>query len=290
MKQVVITGASTGIGFATALHLCRKGYRVYATIRRPEDGARLKALCGENLLPLELDITDQAAVAAAAHDMAAQLKGQTLFGLVNNAGIAMPGPLLHLPLDDLRRQMEVNLIAQLGVTQCFAPLLGAGLPRSSGAQGRIVMMSSVSGKNAFPFIGAYAASKFALEGMSEALRRELLLFDIPVILIRPGAIATPIWDKAAEGALAAFAQTPYGPYLEKIRETMTSEGKNGLPPERVARLVEAALTHPKPRLTYTIRPSLLTGLMLAVLPKRQVDKLIAARLGLNQAPLLGRAS
>lgn len=289
MKQIVVTGASTGIGFATTQRLCRKGYRVYATIRRPEDGARLKALCGENLVPLELDITDQTAVAAAAQEVAAQLNGKTLFGLVNNAGIAMPGPLLHLPLDDLRRQMEVNLIAQLGVTQSFAPLLGAKQPRS-GAPGRIVMMSSVSGKNAFPFIGAYAASKFALEGMSEALRRELLLFDIPLILIRPGAIATPIWDKAAEGPLSAFAQTPYGPYLEKIRQTMTSEGKNGLPPERVARLVEAALSHPKPRLTYTIRPSLLTGLMLAVLPKRQVDKLIAARLGLNQSSILGHAS
>jgi NAD(P)-dependent dehydrogenase (short-subunit alcohol dehydrogenase family) len=166
----------------------------------------------------------------------------------------------------------------LVVTQAFTPLLGADRSRN-GVPGRIVMISSVGGKNAWPFLGPHSASKFGLEGMSESLRRELMLFGIDVIIVAPGAVATPIWDRTTY--IKQFANTPYLPALEKMQAFMISNGKKGLPPEKQGEAVKTALTVPKPKTRYTVTPNRARNLMLNTLPKRMVDNLVARRLGLK---------
>ena len=193
--QVVVTGASTGIGWGITQVLTSKGIHVYGTVRQAKDADRLRTQFGSAVTPLLLDVTDESAVRDAAGRVDRELNGRTLAGVVNNAGIAVPGPLLYATAEEYRRQLEVNLIAPFVVTQAFAPLLGTDRSRQ-GKPGRIVNMSSVGGKIGAPFLGMYVASKHGLEGMSESLRRELLLFGIDVIVIGPGAVATPIWDKA----------------------------------------------------------------------------------------------
>jgi NAD(P)-dependent dehydrogenase (short-subunit alcohol dehydrogenase family) len=279
MKGVIVTGASTGIGWATTKTLVAKGFHVFAGVRREADAARLSAEFGANVTPLCFDVTDSAAVAKAAETVAAALGAQTLAGLVNNAGVAVPGPLLHVPIADLRRQLEVNLVAQLAVTQAFAPLLGTD-PRRAGGKGRIVMMSSVADRAAFPFNGPYSASKSALDRLSEALRRELMLFGIDVIVIAPGPIDTPIWDKAEAADLAAFAGTPYAAVLGKARHVMLKMGRRGLPAERVGAVIAEALTTRRPRTRYVVTPTPFQYALSRVLPRRMIDRMIARGLGL----------
>jgi NAD(P)-dependent dehydrogenase (short-subunit alcohol dehydrogenase family) len=194
MKAVVITGVSNGIGWGTTRVLLREGYQVFGSVRHAADAERLAAAFGSNFVPLIFDVTDQEAIRHAAGQVRAALGGRTLHGLVNNAGIAEGGPLVHQPLAAFRAQIEVNLIGPLIVTQAFAPLLGVDRSLQGGA-GRIVNISSVGGQFAGPFLGAYHASKFGLEGLSDTLRRELVPFGIDVVVIGPGSVATAIWDK-----------------------------------------------------------------------------------------------
>jgi len=229
--------------------------------------------------PVVFDVVDETGVRAGAAKVAEVLGKRRLFGLVNNAGVAVPGPLLHLDVEELRRQFEINLIGVHRVTQAFAPLLGAD-PERAGKPGRIVMISSVGGQNGSPFVGAYNASKFALEGYSQSLRRELLLFGIDVIVVGPGAIATPIWDKADEAELAKFSNTPYGPMLAKVRDYMVTNGKNGLPAEDVGELIWRCLTMVKPKTRYAIlRRPFMDRTLPRMLNPRTVDGIIARRLG-----------
>jgi NAD(P)-dependent dehydrogenase (short-subunit alcohol dehydrogenase family) len=281
MKSVVVTGASTGIGWGCVKILIGAGYRVFGSVRKQADADRLQAEFGPNFTPLIFDVTDQAAVQRGAAVVEKALGGETLLGLVNNAGVAVAGPLLYIGIDELRQQLEVNLIAQLTVTQAFAPLLGADTSRK-GEPGRIVMMSSIGGKNAFPFMGPYSASKFGLEGLSESLRRELMVFGIDVIMIRPGAVRTPIWDKADEVDVTRFANTPYYSSLDKVKEVMIGQGRKGYPPERIGRAVLKALTTAHPKTAYTENPDKLQGAAVRLLPKRTVDKAIAGQLGLKR--------
>jgi NAD(P)-dependent dehydrogenase (short-subunit alcohol dehydrogenase family) len=280
MKSVVVTGVSTGIGWGCVKVLVAGGYRVFGSVRKQTDADRLSKEFGAQFTPLIFDVTDEAAVAEGARQVDSALGGETLFGLVNNAGIAVPGPLLALRIDDFERQLAVNLAGPLIVTQAFAPLIGADASRK-GAPGRIVMISSVGGRNAMPFLGAYSASKFGLEGMSESLRREMLTFGVDVIVIAPGAIATPIWDKANAIDVAQFANSPYGPALARLKRFMVSRGKEGLPPERIGEAVKAALTVSRPKVRYTVTADPFTNLMVNILPKRVVDNMIASRLGLK---------
>src|SRR5690349_3268517 len=285
MQNVVVTGVSTGIGWGMTRILIQHGFRVFGSVRKPEDAERLSNEFGELFVPLIFDVTDEAAVVAAAREVRAQLKGETLFGLVNNAGIAAPGPLIYLPTDEFRYQLEVNLVGILIVTKAFAPLLG--VDRSlRGRPGRIINISSVSGKSASPFVGAYSTSKHGLEGFSESLRRELILYGIDVIIVGPGPIATPIWDKAQEANLSQYANTDYVEPARRAQEYMVRNGKKGLPPERVGEVVLQALTLPNPRVRYAVvgRDSLQRFLQ-RLLPKRLVDRIIARALGLNQASL-----
>jgi len=288
MKTVVVTGSSTGIGWGAAKVLISHGFRVFGSVRNAADADRLAHELGANFSPLLFDVTDAPAVAKAADIVAAALAGETLLGLVNNAGIAVPGPLLHLPVDDFRRQLEVNVTGQLIVTQAFAPLLETDASRK-GPPGRIVMISSVGGRNASPFLGPYSASKFALEGLSESLRRELMVDGIDVIVIAPGAVATPIWDKAQALDVSAYADTPYAPALAAGKDYMIALGRNGFPPEKIGRTILTALTSPRPRTRYTVTPDPLQEFLVNNLPKRMVDRIICATIGLRAKVQSGAA-
>jgi NAD(P)-dependent dehydrogenase (short-subunit alcohol dehydrogenase family) len=278
-RAVVVTGASTGIGAACVETLIKSGFFVFGSVRKAEDGARSQARFGADFAPLYFDVTDSEAIARAAREVEEHLAGATLAGLVNNAGIAVPGPLLHLPIADFRRQIETNLIGQLQVTQAFAPLLGARAPQG-GPPGRIVNMSSVAGRFATPFLGAYNASKFALEGMSDALRRELTLYGIDLILIEPGMIATPIWDKADSADFSDFDQTVYGPAARRVQKWAVEGGRAAPGPEMVAAAVLRALTAPRPPARIPVVTNRLLGYTLpGLLPARFVDWLTARRLG-----------
>jgi NAD(P)-dependent dehydrogenase (short-subunit alcohol dehydrogenase family) len=279
MQSVVITGVSTGIGWATAKLLLDRGFRVFGSVRKPADADRLKGEFGANFVPLLFDVTDEAAVLAAAREVHAALDGATLSGLVNNAGIAVAGPLLQTAADEFRRQMEINVIGPIISTQAFAPLLGAD-PSLKGPKGRIVMISSVAGKNGNPLSSAYSASKHAIEGLSESLRRELMLFGIDVIIVAPGAVKTPIWGKAGDADVSAYRNSPYAPALEKARQFTRYLSEIGLPPEKIAETIAEALTSASPRVRYQITPDPMRHLITGVLPKRMVDRIIAKRLGL----------
>ncbi|HET9908134.1 MAG TPA: SDR family oxidoreductase [Anaerolineales bacterium] len=279
MQSVVITGVSTGIGWGIVKVLIEKGFRVFGSVRKTEDAERLSREFGTNFIPLIFDVTDEQAVQAGAEYVREQLNGETLYGLVNNAGIAVPAPLIHQPTEEFRHQLEVNLVSVLIVTKAFVPLLGSD--RSlRGKPGRIINMSSVSGLRGFPFVGAYVTSKHGLEGFSESLRRELILYGIDVIIVGPGPIATPIWDKAEKEDLSKYAHTDYVEAARRAQEYMIRSGRNGYPPEKVGEVVWHALTTPNPRVRYAIVPgNALLRLILPWVPKRVVDRIVARNLG-----------
>jgi NAD(P)-dependent dehydrogenase (short-subunit alcohol dehydrogenase family) len=208
-----------------------------------------------------------------------QLGGETFFGLVNNAGIAVPAPLMHQPTDEFRHQLEVNLVSVVIVTKAFLPLLGSDRSRR-GTPGRIINISSVGGKFGSPFLAAYVASKHGLEGLSESLRRELMLYGIDVIIVGPGSVATPIWDKAEQVDLSMYANTEYVEATRRVQEYMIRDGRNGYPPEKVGEVVWHALTTPRPRVRYAVIPgSSFRRILQMLLPKRVVDRIIARNLG-----------
>jgi NAD(P)-dependent dehydrogenase (short-subunit alcohol dehydrogenase family) len=279
MRSVVITGASTGIGWASAKLLLDRGFRVFGSVRKQADSDRLKSEFGANFTPLLFDVTDEAAVKAAAATVRAALGGETLAGLVNNAGVAIAGPVLELPVGQFRTQLEINVIGPIIATQAFGPLLGVD-PQLKGPKGRIVMISSVAGRSGNPMTPAYAASKHAIEGLSESLRRELMLFGIDVIIVAPGAVKTPIWGKADEIDMSAYKNSPYLAAMDKVREFTKHLSQIGLPPEKIAEGVAEALTSAHPKVRYQITPDPMRHLITSLLPRRTVDKIIAKRLGL----------
>ncbi|MBN8607548.1 MAG: SDR family oxidoreductase [Caulobacterales bacterium] len=281
-RAVVVTGASTGIGRAAVAKAVREGAHVFASVRKEADAQSLRDEFGAAVTPLTFDVVDEAAVRAGAAQVAQSLGNRRLYGLVNNAGIAVPGPLLHLDTEDLRRQFEINLFGVHNVTRAFADLLGADKERT-GKPGRIVMISSVGGQNGSPFVGPYSASKFALEGYSQSLRRELILYGIDVIVIGPGAIATPIWDKAEQEDLKRFSNTDYAAATGRVVDYMLKQGRDGLPPSDVGDLIWHCLSNPKPKVRYPIlRKPFMDRTLPRILPPRMVDNIIAKRLGLTK--------
>ena len=279
--SVLITGASTGIGYASAKYLSDKGWRVFAGVRKAEDAARLSAELGDSVHPVICDVTDADIIKSAAEQVRQDLAGQTLTGLVNNAGIAVAGPLLHLPPEEMTRQLDVNVTGQLRVTQAFAPLLGAD-KEFTGKPGRIVNISSVAGFHAMPILTPYACSKFALEAFTEGLRREMMLYGIDVVAINPGPIKTPIWDKAQELDPEQYGQTDFIKAIHRLLKFTLNSAENGLPPERVAQAIHAALTDKKPKLNTVVTPTPIQGLMLKLMPRRMADKMITSQLGLKR--------
>ena len=279
MQSVVITGASTGIGWAAARLLLDRGFRVFGSVRKQADADRLSSEFGTNFIPLLFDVTNEAAVLAAAREVRTALNGETLAGLVNNAGIAVAGPVLELAADEFRHQMDVNVIGPIIATQAFGPLLGSDLSLR-GPKGRIVMISSVAGKSGNPLLAAYSASKHAIEGLSESLRREMMLFGIDVVIVAPGAVKTPIWSKAEEIDISAYQNSPFFPALQRVRKFMLHLGESGLPAEKIAEAIAEALTTPHPKVRYQLTPDPMRHLITGLLPKRTVDRIMAKRLGL----------
>ena len=281
---VVITGASTGIGEACALRLDRAGFRVFAGVRKEPDGQRLKQEASDRLTPIMLDVTDEPQIGAAAKAVADAVGEAGLAGLVNNAGISVPGPLEFLPIEDLRWQLEVNVVGQIAVTQAFLALLRKG-------RGRIVNIGSIAGKFATPFLGPYTASKHAMEGLSDALRQELRPWGIHVALVEPGSIATPIWQKGQANAneieqkLPEEAMMLYGKAINALREAARKFEAAGIPPDRVARAVEHALTAGRPRTRYVVGfDATVQRVLAAAVPDRMLDALTARQLGLPGKP------
>lgn len=287
-RAVLVTGASKGIGQAAVLRLARSGWHVFAGVRREEDGHALRAAAADDadaaartgaddaargdVVPVLLDVSDDAQIAAAAEAIRSATGG-ALHGVVNNAGIAVAGPLEFLPVAALRRQLDVNVIGQIAVTQAMLPMVRA-------AQGRLVFVGSIAGRSALPFVGPYSASKFALEALADTLRVELMPWHIHVALIEPGVIATPIWQTSIDAALAMLEQVPpamneyYGERLAAIQRR-AERGVGGLPPDVVARTIEHALDAPRPRTRYLIgRDARLRLWMERVLPDRARDRVI----------------
>jgi NAD(P)-dependent dehydrogenase (short-subunit alcohol dehydrogenase family) len=281
MRAVVVTGVSTGIGRGIATVLAKNGFHVFGSVRHADHGRDFETALNGSGTALLFDVTDQAAVRAGAARVRERVGADGLAGLVNNAGISVQGPLEAIDLDALRRQFEVNTIAAIGVTQAFLPLLGAGAtPRAN--PGRIVNISSVGGRIALPFVGPYAASKFALEGLSDSLRRELAVYGIKVIVIQPGSIDTPIWDKGAADDIEPYRHTPYYSSLNWFRGAALKIGRGGLPPEAVGEAVLKALTAANPKARYVVqRGGPLQFHITRHLPSRILDRQIAKRFRLT---------
>ena len=278
-KDIVITGASTGIGRETTRLFISNGYRVFGSVRKLTDADRLQKQMGDRYVPIIMDVTDAHAIQRASEKVESMLGSNRLSGLVNNAGIVVSGPLLYLRPSEFRRQLEANMVGPLMVAQAFAPLLGTD-DKKTGPVGRIVNISSTVAKVVPPFLGAYAASKWGLEGMSEALRRELMVFGIDVVLIEPGAVNTAMYDKGEIEDLSEFKATPYWGAIENFRKYVVAEGRKGLPPERLAAAVYKALTAAKPKTRYAVVPQRWKNWTLPrLLPDRMVDNAIAKQMG-----------
>ena len=272
-KTVLISGASTGLGRATAVRLANAGWDVFAGVRKVEDGESVRDESPDRISPVILDVADQATIDAAAVTLHEAVGERGLDGLVNNAGITIQGPLEFLPVEDLRRQLEVNVVGQIAVTQ-------AVMPEIRRATGRIVNMGSVGGRVAHPFIGPYHASKFAIEALTDSLRKELRPWGIHVIVVEPGSMKTEIWDKGASGAddllerVGARGRELYGEVLSKLREVAVKTGERGRPADSVAKVVEKALTARRPRTRYLVGPDAFAQVALnTVLPDRAFDAL-----------------
>jgi len=279
MKHFLITGVSSGIGYAGAEALIGAGHHVFGSVRTADDSARVMDALGENFTPLMFDVTDGAAIEAAAAQVEDTIGDNGLAGLVNNAGVGVGGPLMHLTVDEIRYQFEVNVFGALAVTQAFLPMLGARKPCPH-PPGRIVNISSVAGKIAAPFVGPYSASKHALEGLSHALRRELLLYGVDVVIIGPGSVATPIWDKVDELDVGRFAGTDYERSLTRFTKGFSAQGRReGLPAKDLGVLIRQVLEDPKPKARYAIVPNVARNWAIPrVLPPRVLDRIIQRQL------------
>ncbi len=280
LRSCLITGASTGIGEACALRLDAAGWRVLAGVRREADAARLRSQLSDRSRPVIVDVTDTVSIAGAAAEVSAIVGEEGLAGLVNNAGIAVTGPLEFLALDEFRRQLDVNVTGQLAVTQAFLRLVRGG-------HGRIVFMGSIAGLVTLPMMGPYSASKKALEALADALRVELQPWGLHVSIVEPGSIATPIWKKGNEAGERSWARFPpeaaqlYGVAGNAMRRAAGAAARRGLPPDTVAALVEHALTSPTPRTRYLVGfDAKLRARLTALVPDRMRDRLLTRLLGL----------
>lgn len=270
---VVVTGCSSGIGRACAVHLAELGFDVLAGVRKEEDGERLRAEAAGRLEPVLLDVTDAAAIDAL-KVRTSESAGGRLAGLVNNAGVPGSGPVEQIPLDEFRRVMDVNVTGQVAVTQAL-------LPELRRTRGRVVFMSSIGGRVAQPFMSPYNASKFAIEAVGDSLRQELAPFGVHVSIVEPGSIATPIWGRGAESAttfrerLDSDADRVYGEAIDRFSEVARKTGERGIPPEAVAKVVGHALTAPRPRTRYLVGvDAKILARLKGITPDRLWDRLI----------------
>jgi len=279
MQHVLVTGVSTGIGYATVAELLKQGCSVFGSVRKSEDADRLSEEFGPRFTPLLFDVTREDQIHAAAARVTDMVGAQGLSGLVNNAGVSLPGPLSVIPASMVRDHLEINVMGVVNVTKAFLPSLGMRQHRAR-PPGRIVNISSLSGRIAYPFMGAYAASKHALEALSDSWRRELMLYGIDIIVIEPGAIRTPIWDKAST-IFSSFSDSDYGPILERIN--LLKSKRAALPVEKVARIICHALWCRRPKTRYVIPDQRVKYWIIPrILPDRWLDWSIKRMLGLEK--------
>jgi len=278
LPGVLVTGASTGIGEACVRRLHAEGYRVFAGVRNPGDGERLRTETSERLVWLRLDVTAEDQVAGAVETVSRAMGDGGLAGLVNNAGIAIGGPLEYVTPDDLRRQLEVNVIGLHATTVAFLPLIRR-------ARGRIVHVGSISGRLASPLTGPYAASKHAVEALTDVLRLELAPEGIQVSVVEPGQVRTPIWEKGLAAFAAAADRMPaeglarYGSRLKVLRWMLESAPRHASPPEEVVRAVLHALEAAEPRTRYVVGRDARIRLWLSrILSDRAMDAVVLAAL------------
>ena len=277
-RSVVITGVSSGIGFASARTLVERGYRVFGSVRNEADAQRVRAALGAEFVALVFDVTDGAGIARAADTVAAQIGGQCLAALINNAGIGPTGPLLLEPPEEIRRVFEVNVFGAIAVTRAFLPLLG-GRRNAPRPRGRIVNISSFNGGVSVPFAIAYSASKHALEAITDGLRRELWIYGIDAIAIEPGTIRTEIWDKfRAFGVEKRYAETDYGRALAALPDIVEEQIRKGDPVEKVSEAVVHAIESPRPKARY---PLTALWYLTRLIPARLLDRELTKRLRLR---------
>jgi NAD(P)-dependent dehydrogenase (short-subunit alcohol dehydrogenase family) len=278
-RDVVVTGVSTGIGWGTTKVLVSKGFRVFGSVRKQADADRLQTEFGNGFVPLIMDITDAGAVHQAAQKVGSMIGDRNLAGLVNNAGIVVSGPLLYLRPSEYRRQLEVNMVSPLVVIQAFAPLLGTDKKRQ-GPRGRIVNITSSGAKVPIPLLGAYSASKCGLEGMSDVLRLELMLFGIDLVMIEPGFVNTTMYDKGEKEDLSEFKPTEYWNAVQRFQKFIVTEGRKGFSPERLGEAVHLALSTARPKARYAvIKQRFKNWTLPRLLPTRMLDAVVAKQLG-----------
>ena len=281
-RMAVVTGASSGMGLATAQELARRGFHVLAGVRKQQDADRLAS---ENVEPMIVDITDEEQIAALADRVAHDPQGRRLGALVNNAGVALNAPVEAIPLAEWRRHFDVNFFGHVAVVQALLPALIAD------GDGRLVNVSSIGGRVAFPTYGAYAAAKFALEGLSDVLRREVGRLGVKVIVIEPGTIATPMWGKGIAimdemtATMTADQHVRYGDLIAAMHKQSEEQAGSGIEPLRAAKVIADAIQSRKPRTRYPVGrdAKLLAGLS-GLLSDYTFDRLVARNLGLTARP------
>ena len=278
--NVVITGISTGIGLATARKFLQENYRVFGSVRKQKDATRLSDSLGPNLVPLLFDVTDHKAIAKEADKVSNLVGEKGVSLLINNAGIAVNGPVADLELDDYQFQFDVNFFGLIATTKAFLPLLGA-TKGSKYPPGKIFNISSVSGEISYPFMSPYVASKHAVEGFSKSLRQELLLFGVDVIIIGPGATKTPIWDKVEPFDEKLF-ESDYGEILVRFRSQIMKESEDAMDADLLAHKIFDIFIDNKPRTRYAILKNKFTRWTLPryLLSDRQVDNFVRKIFGI----------
>ncbi len=282
MKSIIITGASSGLGESISIRFAQEGWLVFAGVRNEEDAQSLREK-EANIEPLFLDVSSPEQISAAVESVSEKLAGQTLSGLVNNAGIAKIAPLALQDIDEFIQHFEVNAFGGLRMAQAFLPLLGTD-ESLKGDPGRIINITSVGGELPSPFLGAYTASKHAMESITDSLRRELLVYGIDSISIGPGSVKTPIWKKAKEAdAAGQYKGTAWEDSIKTFLDVMIEDGEDGLETEYIADVVYEAMTADKPKARYAPVPNKLINYTLpTMLPERLVDKILAKKFDIEE--------
>jgi len=274
-KAILITGVSSGIGYGTTKELINRGYTIFGSVRKQDDAQRLRKEFGEKFIPLVFDVTDQVSIERAAEEVKIHLKGNGLGGLINNAGISVAGSVEHLSIDKVEYNFNVNVLGIFRVTKAFLPLLGTRRDHPV-LPGRILNISSISGKISAPYLASYTGTKYAVEGISHCLRKELLPFGIDVVIIGPGQVQTPIWDK---GSLDEFNDTQYISSMMKFFTYLVAKGKKGMSLDECSRRIANIFETEKPKTRYSIVQNKFQDWILPLLlPDRVMDRIILKKL------------
>jgi NAD(P)-dependent dehydrogenase (short-subunit alcohol dehydrogenase family) len=280
MKSAVVTGAASGMGAAISRAFTCNGVRVFGGVRRAEDGVKMRERLGELFVPVLLDVTDAAQVERVAAEVGAAIGRDRLFALVNNAGISIPGPLVHQSTKEFEAHLDVNLLGPTRMARAFLPLLGTD-PARTGRPGRIINITSMAGKLGVPLFSAYTASKFGVEGFSEALRLELMPFGIDVVVVAPGSVESSIWDKADALDQKRYDATPWRSIFHSVSTQLRDERPRALPADAIGRKVYAAAFAARPRRRYTVaRGAWWMWPLIRIMPQGMLERVLAAKVGI----------